>query len=323
MTTGRPRGPRRGSAAATSPTALRAAAPALLDSATMRQLERLSLAFLDAIVTGVSGQRSGPAAAVGSEFADYRHYAAGDDLRRIDWHVYGRLRELMIKVAPEEGHVDLAILLDHSRSMDSGRPTKRWHAQRLAAVLGAVALLRADAVRVHALSDGGVASTDRLDAPRLLVQLTREIERLPAGRATDLPSSLRAYRRRGEPADLAVLITDALTPAEQLGDALAELAAGARSASVLHVTDPREATLRLRGAVRLRDRETGQVVEADVSTQLAAAYAERFRRFCLTVAEGCQTAGVRYLRASTDVEPLDLLAGGLAHGSGAVRLVRG
>ncbi len=298
------------------------APPPLLDTETMRQLERLSLTFLDAIVTGVSGQRAGPAAAAGSEFADYRHYAPGDDLRRIDWHLYGRLRELMIKVAPEEGHVDLAILIDGSGSMDSGHPSKLWHARRLGAVLGAVALLRADSVRVHSCSDGRIVSSDRLDAPRLLVALAREIERLPAGTATDLLGSVRGFRRLGERPDLAVLISDGLAGPDGLGAALAELAASARSASLLHVTDPLEAAPRFRGAVRVRDRETGETLEIDVGSKLADAYAERARAFPRQVATRCAAAAVRYLEAPTAVAPLDLLAGGRARPGQAAGLVR-
>ncbi len=291
----------------TAPAAV--ADPPLLESETVRQLERLSLAFLDAIVAGVSGQRAGSSAAAGIEFADYRHYAPGDDLRRIDWHVYGRLRELMVKVAPEEGHHSLAILVDASRSMEYGHPNKLRHARRLAAALGAIALLRADAVRIHTLSDGLVESSDRLEGPGLLMALTEEVGRLPAGRGTDLAASLRAHRRRHEPADLAVLITDALVAPGDLAEALHELAGSSRGASLLHVVDRWEAAVGVRGEIRLRDRETGGWLNVDLSGRTALAYADHFLGFCRAVEEGCAAAGVRYLRAPTHVEPLELLAG--------------
>jgi len=276
----------------------------------VRQLERLSLAFLDAIVAGVSGQRAGPSAATGIEFADYRPYAPGDDLRRIDWHLYSRLGELMIKVAPEEGHNDLAVLVDASRSMEYGQADKLWHARRMAAALGTVALLRADSVRVHVLRDGAVESSDRLEGPGLLIALTREVERLPGGGGTDLGASLRAYRRQQPPVDLAVLLSDALVDPTDLSAALAELADSSRAASLLHVVDRWETGTGLRGEVRLRDKETGGWMDVDLSSRAAAAYQQRFQEFCADVADRCQAAGVRYLRAPTEVEPLDLLTTG-------------
>jgi uncharacterized protein (DUF58 family) len=292
--------------------------PPLLDSGTIRQLERLSLVYLDAIVAGVTGQRAGPAGATGLEFADYRPYAPGDDLRRIDWNVYARLHELLVKVAPEEGHIDLEILLDASRSMDYGHPNKLRHARRLAAAIGTLALLRADAVQVFVLSDGHAEASGRLETPSMLMTLAREVDRLPAGRGTDLPASIGDYRSASRFADVAVLISDVLVPPESLSAALQELSSAARNSTLLHVVDSSEEATRLRGAVELRDRETGRRLEATVTGATSASYAEQFERFTEAVRERCAAAGVRYLRAPTDVEPLDLLVGA-ARESGFVR----
>jgi len=79
---------------------------------------------VDAIVAGFGGQRAGAQRTRGLEFVDYRRYTPGDDLRSIDWNVYARLREVVVKAAPAEGHVDLALLLDGSRSMDDGTPSR-------------------------------------------------------------------------------------------------------------------------------------------------------------------------------------------------------
>lgn len=284
----------------------------LLDADTVRALERLSLVSLDAVLAGVGGQRAADLRGSGLEFADYRHYTPSDDLRRLDWHVYLRLRELVVKVAPEEGHMEVDLLIDTSRSMDSPaappRPSKLRYAQRVAAALGAIALLRYDTVRTWALADGAAEAGARLDAPNTLSLLERELGRLGTGRATDLPASLRSYRGAGASGDMRLMITDALVPTASLAEALGELGSGARAGALLHVVDRAESAPVACGLVVLRDRETGRRLELSLTQSVAAAYERRFEQFCHTVKDACGEAGVRYVRAPTDVAVLDLLS---------------
>lgn len=289
--------------------------PELLDATTVRALERLTLVSLNAVIAGVAGAPTGEMRGFGLEFGDYRAYTPGDDLRRLDWHVYLRLREARVKVGPHEGHLELDLLLDTSRSMDSlpaglGNPrlTKFQHAQRVAVALGAVALLRADAVRTWALHDGDAEPGARLHAPRMLARLEGELSRLEPAHRTELPTSLRSYRNAGADADLAVLISDALVPAASLAEAVHELGSSARASALVHVVEPAEAAALPRGTVVLRDRETGRRLKLSLTESVAAAYARRFERFCRTVEEACADAGVRYLLAPTDVAVLDLLS---------------
>src|ERR1700744_6244899 len=165
--------------------------PPLLDTSDVRQLERLSIASLSAIEAGFTGQREGPARTVaGLEFAEHRRYAPGDDLRRLDWSAYGRLRELLVKTAPSESRIWMSLLVDASRSMDAGEPNKLWYARRLAALLGTIALLRSDSVQVHMLADGRSIAGGRLDAAGMLSALAAEIARLPGGTPTELARSI-------------------------------------------------------------------------------------------------------------------------------------
>ena len=108
----------------------------LLDAELLRQLERLHFSTLTAIVAGLVGEREGRARVARLEFADYRPYVAGDELRRIDWSMYRRLHQLVVKIGIEDGRLSLALLVDASRSMRVGRPSKQRAAARLTAALG-------------------------------------------------------------------------------------------------------------------------------------------------------------------------------------------
>ncbi|MDX6570180.1 MAG: hypothetical protein QOH15_2758, partial [Gaiellales bacterium] len=135
----------------------------LLDAGLLRQLERLHFSTLTAIVAGLVGEREGRARVARLEFADYRPYVAGDELRRIDWSIYRRLHQLVVKIGIEDGRLSLALLVDASRSMRVGRPSKQRAAARLTAALGAIALLRGDQADVHVLGDGHSKRIVRLD----------------------------------------------------------------------------------------------------------------------------------------------------------------
>lgn len=280
----------------------------LLEREDLRTLERLSLESLDAILAGLVGQREGPGRASGFEFAGYRRYTPGDDVRRIDWNIYQRLHELHVRIAPQEASVWLAVLLDASRSMDSGEPNKLRYGSRLAALLGAIALLHADAVEVHALSDGGSVTSGSFDAGGAeLGVLVDELERLPSGRTTELDQSIRRSAKSGWQPEMAVLISDALVSSDALAAAILELARAARSATLVHVVDPGGGVSDWAGSTVLLDIETGRRIDATISAQVQEEYAARYARWCVQVEQQCRAQGVGYVKAPASTDPLELL----------------
>ncbi|HYC80470.1 MAG TPA: DUF58 domain-containing protein [Solirubrobacterales bacterium] len=280
----------------------------LLDATALRQLERLSLAGVEAVVRGFGGQRAGAGHSRGLEFIDYRRYTPGDDLRNIDWNVYARLREVVVKTAPSEAHVDLALMLDASASMGSGDGSKFRHAQELAALLGTVALLGSDAIAVDVLADGGARAGVRLTAPHVVPELIAELGALPRGTRTDLTASLREHRRGSPMADLAVLVTDALVDPADLGSALAELAASGGAATLVHVVESGVPELP-DGTTELLDAETGERIVVELTAELRRAFGERRAEEAAAVRELCAGRGVAYLAAPVEVAALDLMFG--------------
>jgi uncharacterized protein (DUF58 family) len=283
----------------------------LLDRQDIRALEGLSLESLEAIVAGLIGQREAPGRSAGFEFADYRRYNPGDDVRRIDWNIYARLHELHVRTAPLQASLWLSVLMDASRSMDSSEPSKLRYGRRLAALLGAVALLRGDAVEVHTLSDGDSVAGGSFDSGGdALGAMVSELERLPAGRTTQLQESIRRSSRSGWEAELEVLISDGLVPSDELSDALAELARGARFTTLIHVSEPVEAVGEWLGSSLLLDSETGQRRDAMITPEVQERYAERYARWCRGIEQQCRGYGVRYVGADVTVDPLQLLLAG-------------
>lgn len=279
----------------------------LLDAGLLRQLERLHFSTLTAIVAGLVGEREGRARVARLEFADYRPYVAGDELRRIDWSIYRRLHQLVVKIGIEDGRLSLALLIDASRSMRIGRPSKQRAAAQLTAALGAIALLRGDQADVHVLGDGDARRIVRLDGPRQISVLARALDELPESLETGLDSALGAYARTGARADVVVLMSDASVRLDELERALRTLSGCSRTTCLVHLVAPDELETPLRGPVELRDAESGRLLETAITDAAAAEYARRVARRGEDVRERCRAHGVRYLGARSDQDPLDLL----------------
>jgi hypothetical protein len=135
------------------------------------------------------------------------------------------------------------------------------------------------------------------------------VAELPRGTRTDLAASLRDYRRAAEPADLAVLFSDGLAEPAALEEAVAELSISGRAAAFVHLVEGEAALAALEGAFELQDRETGERLVVEVTPRVRATYEERTRNVEAALKDHCADRGVTYVRAPTDVAPLDLLFG--------------
>ena len=125
--------------------------PTVFDEAFLRQLERLLLLLRAPVRGGLKGGRRSVKRGQSVEFADYREYALGDDLRQLDWNVLARLEKLFVKLFIEEEDVTITILLDGSASMATGTPDKLQFAKRAAAALGYIGLASEDKVAISVL----------------------------------------------------------------------------------------------------------------------------------------------------------------------------
>jgi uncharacterized protein (DUF58 family) len=288
----------------------------LLSAGDVRRLTRLAITAPGAVQAGLIGPRQGPGRSTSQiEFAEHRRYVPGDDLRRIDWGAYGRLRELLVKTTPDPGRVTVSLMLDGSRSMDAGVPNKLHYGRRLTALLGAIALLRSDPVRVQMLADGGAVAGGLLAAPGLIAVLTNEIERLPAGTTTELARSVAASTVAGTRVELAVLISDCLATPADLQAALSRLARAGRSATLVQLLDPAEAVAGPLGAAELRDHETGELLRTLVTEQLRERYTERYAQFRAETEAACAATGVHHVAADTSADALDLVFALAARGA--------
>src|SRR3954454_19632894 len=130
------------------------AATQLLDPEVLHKLEQLGLVSRRISVGRMKGERKSKRRGSSVEFADHRNYSVGDDLRHIDWNVYGRLDKLFLKLFLEEEDLHFYTLLDTSLSMDFGEPTKLHYGKQVAAALAFIGLVNHDRVVLDSFAAG-------------------------------------------------------------------------------------------------------------------------------------------------------------------------
>jgi uncharacterized protein (DUF58 family) len=285
----------------------------LLDTALVRGLERLTITARRALWGQTQGERKVNTSGASIEFHDYRQYQPGDDLRYLDWQVYGRLDRLVLRLYQDEVDLLVQVLVDASASMAVGEPLKSRYALRTAAALGFVALANLERVAVGYVAAGRTASTRPLRGRGSFARMVDFLERIEFGGPTALTATLRDEARRLPRRSRLVLLSD-LLDREGCQDGLLALQAAGHDVFVLHVLAPEEIEPPELGDVRLVDAETGAIEDVTLSPGQIAAYRERTARHFAEVEAFCFAHGLGYARISTATPVEDLLFRTLTRG---------
>jgi uncharacterized protein (DUF58 family) len=288
--------------AATEPPAAR---PPLFDEAFLRRLEQLELASRRLTAGRMKGERRSVRRGQSVEFADYRNYAAGDDLRQLDWNVYARLEKLFIKLFVEEEDVTVHVLVDASRSMDFGDPNKLDFARRAGAALAYLGLAHLDRVSVAFLGDGRAQTLRALRGKARTKELLGFLSTERGERLTGLAEAARAYASRLRGTGPLLLLSDLMDPGYL--DALRDLAGTRCQLSVLHVLAPEEMDPEVPPDARLVDSETGQGVEVTGDADLNDRYQARLAEWQQEIADFVGRRGGAYVAIPSDLDLSDLL----------------
>jgi uncharacterized protein (DUF58 family) len=277
----------------------------LLDPTLARRLERLSLVSRKRLVGQGQGDRRSLRKGSSLEFADYRHYVEGDDPARVDWNIYSRTDTLFVRLYEEEEVLNVHLLVDASRSMDWGEPSKLRYARRLTAALGYIALNASNRLFVWPLSAAMGSYGPAWGRGRTSAMLSFIEELKPAQATTplsfgqttppDLEQIVGSFTSRA--GGLIVLVSDLLSPTWDR--ALTRLAGRSGEVVVLHTLSPQELRPALGGDVRLIDRESGAAVSVTLNNDAIRLYGQRLDEWRRTVESFCARHGMGYVPIDT------------------------
>lgn len=277
-----------------------------LDPHFLRKLESLSLVSKRLFAGGASGERRSPKRGASVEFADFREYALGDDLRYVDWKAYGRLDKLFLKLFVEEENFTLHLLLDTSRSMEFGAPlSKIGYAQRVAAALGYIALSDYDRVSVAGFDDALGAVMPPARGRGAVGPFFNFLQRQTTGGGTRFGDALTRYAARAKGGGVVVVLSDFFDAGYVPG--LKALLARRFQVVLLHILDAEEVQPTLGGDLRLTDAETGETRDVSISPDLLDKYQEHLAAFCDGLRALAGRYGMDYVRADTSIPFEDVI----------------
>lgn len=271
--------------------------PPLLDSAFLRQLDRLALLTKRAMAGDMQGERRSPRRGNSVEFADFRPYAAGDDFRQVDWNLYARMDRLFLKLFVAEEELTIHLLIDNTASMDWGDPNKLLYARRAAAAFGYIALSSLDRVTVMAYGDQAARQLPGVRGKRGALPLFTFLQRLTAGAGGSLLTTCRRYIQSARNAGPLLLCSDLMDPGWQ--DALRALSSRPFEITILHILAPQELQPDLDGDFRLLDAEGGEPVEITADLEALRRYDENLRAWRTEIETFCNGRGINYIAVST------------------------
>lgn len=288
----------------------------LFDDNFLHKIDRLSLVVRKRRSGQLKGERRSTKRGTSVEFADYRDYTQGDDLRRIDWNIYARLGRPFVKLFEEEEDLSVHLLLDASGSMawsesqEAADPTNKWlYARRVAAALGYIALSSGDrltATSMQTSADG--RSPSRFGPTRgrgKALPLLHFLSEQQAAGATDLNQALRDYAATARRPGLGILITDLFSPTGYQEGLNALLARGYEGL-LIHTLAPEEANPPLAGDLKLVDVESGHEQEVTLDAGMRSLYLRRLAAWQEEVNLWCGRRGISYAAVTTDL-PFDQL----------------
>ena len=266
----------------------------------MQKLDALEILSRKIFTGTIKGERRSKRQGESVEFADYRNYVVGDDLRFINWNIYARLEKLLLKLFLEEEDLNVSVLFDMSRSMDWGNPNKGLYAKRVAAALAYIGLVRMDRVNLYGYNSTIVHEMVGIRGRRFTGQVMKFLEGIEFQGASHFSNAARRFALRHRGKGVVLVLSDFMDKGGY-ADGIRYLLSRDLDLYVIQVLSPEEIDPTLRGDLKLKDIEDEDVAEVSISDALLKRYKANLESYCLELKDHCVRRGINYLFTNTRV----------------------
>jgi uncharacterized protein (DUF58 family) len=286
-----------------------ATSPQLSDPEVLARIAGLSLRARHVVEGTISGLHRSPFHGFNVEFAEYREYSPGDDLRRLDWRVLGRTDRFYVKQYEEESNLRAMLVLDCSASMRYGtRALSKFHyAATAAAALATLLVEQQDPVGLALFDETTRELVPPAATQAQLARIVGLLEQAQPNRRTELGVVLQTLAEQTRKRGLTVVFSDLLTDLDALFDGIQRLQYRGHEIIVFHVLDPDEIDLPFNDLVMFRDIEGSEELLAE-PWAFRKTYQAAMRSFLDEVSSGCGKRGIDYLFLRTDQAQADALS---------------
>jgi len=279
---------------------------ALLTPDVLRKLETLELVSRKAKAGRQRGDRLSKRKGRGAEFADFRPYTSGDDLRFLDWGLFARFERLFLRLFLEDEDLHVHLLIDVSRSMAFGEPQKLMFARRVAAAIGFVGLVNLDRITVTAFAEKSHGKSPSFRGRPALSRMLAYLEALEPVTGGDFNRSMRMIAPALTGRGVVVVLSDFLDKAG-VADGLRFLASRGLDTNAVQILAPEEVEPTVVGDVRLTDAEDGTAAEVTITADLLERYQQAVAAFRTKLLGDCNRLGISLLQTTSNL-PFDRVA---------------
>jgi uncharacterized protein (DUF58 family) len=272
-----------------------------LDPAVLSRLSAVPLFARKPMQGNVSGRHPSPHRGSSVEFAEYRKYVPGDDLRRLDWRAYGRSDRYFVKEFEADTNLRCCLVLDTSGSMDFGSTgiTKLEYARKVAGSLAHLALLQGDAVGLSCVAGGLVRNIPPKRNPAHLMTIFDVMEQIRPQGETGLDVVLHELAETIRQRALVVILSDLFLEPELLRGCFQHLRFRKHDAAIFHLLDPRELNFGFVRPMRFLDMEGGPALFAEPN-EIADRYHAALGNYLEQLRQAVLESAIDYHRVSID-----------------------
>jgi uncharacterized protein (DUF58 family) len=271
----------------------------LLEKDFLRKLEYLYLVAKEGFQGLLTAARLSKSFGSGLEFAEHREYIPGDDFRHIDWNVYLRIGKPMLKLYQKEEELFVYILVDASKSMDRGTPSKLDFAKKIAASLAYVGLANDDRVTVGSFTSQLGDSTNAAQGKGRLFDTLRFLGEMKGEGQTDMARALAAFLHKSRRKGLVILISDFFDPGG-FQRALKQLHHAHYDFFTIQINEPEEIKPTIKGDLEIIDCESGEKLQTQVAATALQLYQEELERHYGELRNLCKSLREGHVAAVTD-----------------------
>jgi len=271
----------------------------LLEPDFIRKLEYLSILSRKIFRGSLKGDHKSKRKGISPEFSDYRNYVPGDDLRYIDWNLYGRLEKLFLKLFLEEEDLYVYVLLDTSSSMDYGNPGKLDYSIKIAASLGYIALTNMDRLYFMTFDNNIHIEINPARGKGYFFKLLHHLQTIKPGKITHLNQALKNFAIKSSKPGPVIIISDFFDK-NGYEEGLKFLLYKKFEPFLIQILSPQEFSPDMTGNIKLVDIETNSVKEMTINQALIDIYKKNLTAYIDNLYNFAATRGFHHIVTSTD-----------------------
>lgn len=278
----------------------------MIDATFLRQLDRFSLIFRKRVVSSFAGQQKSASYGTGNVYNDSREYRSGDDIRLIDWNVYARTDKLFIKRYEEEKNLTVHVIVDYSKSMGFGDKVSKFHYGCMVGLgFAYLAMKKNERFEFSTFADDLNAFNPKR-GQKYLAEMVDRLNNTKAKGKSNFEENMAEYKKTINSRSMIIIISDFLIDIEKIKKGLLAIGKGKHDIKVIQVLDKTERDFDIEGEVKLKDSETGDVLNTYFSKRMKKKYSDELSDHGKNLNEICASLGMGFYSINTDSKIFDV-----------------